>query len=264
MTKKIFSIGVLITLLTLSIIAYAFPGYIGYSGAPGSQGTCASTCHGSSGGTMQVTGFPSEYTPGNSYIITVSHNGGSTITNFNGSCRIGSGQQNAGVISAGTNTVVYNVGSETNGIHFSTNYHSSGTFNWTAPSIGTGFVKLYIAGQQGSKSGPNTALVLTSNENTTSVHGINGNTPTKLTLSQNYPNPFNPETIIEYSVPQEGHLKLEIFDITGQKIETLFDGFQETGYYTIAWNASEYSSGVYLYRLTLEDRIITKRMTLLK
>ena len=264
MTKKIISIGALITILAISIIALAYQHYVGYSGAPGSQGTCASTCHGSTGGTIQIAGFPSEYVPDSTYTITISHNGGSTITNFNGSCRIGSGQQNAGVISAGTNTVVYNVSAETNGIHFSSNYHSSGTFNWTAPSTGTGLVKLYIAGQQGSKSGPNTALVLTSNENVTGLHGTNGNTPTQFTLSQNYPNPFNPETIIEYSVPQQGHLKLEVFDIAGQKVETLFDGFQETGYYTIAWNASDYSSGVYLYRITLEDRVITKRMTLLK
>jgi hypothetical protein len=136
--------------------------YTGYSGAPGSGGNCASSCHGASGGTMTVSGFPTNYTPGQAYLITVAHDGGSSIENFNASVRVGSSSTNAGAITAGTNTAVYNVSGETNGIHFSSAGNASGTFTWTAPNPGVGMVKLYVAGHQGATSGgKNTDMVLT-------------------------------------------------------------------------------------------------------
>ncbi len=141
-----------------------FPHLFGYSGAPGSQGTCAASCHGSSGGTIQVTGFPTEYVPGANYTVTVSHAGGESIRQFNGSCRIGAGSPNAGVISAGTNTSTYSVIQETNGIHFNDVNQAGGTFQWTAPSPGTGEVTLYIAGLQGGYDGLNSALTLAATE----------------------------------------------------------------------------------------------------
>ncbi len=149
---------VLVTALGLCL---GFPSYTGYSGAPGSSGTCAGTCHGSGGGTITVSGFPSTYTPGQAYTITVAHNGGSSIENFNASVRIGTGSTNAGVLAAGTNTAEYDVSGETNGIHFGTSGQESGTFTWTAPSPSVGPVKLYLAGHQGAASGPNTEIVLT-------------------------------------------------------------------------------------------------------
>ncbi|MBL7129320.1 MAG: T9SS type A sorting domain-containing protein [Ignavibacteria bacterium] len=254
----------IIVMFFISVSVFSFPSYTGYSGAPGSSGNCASTCHGSSGGTIQISGFPTQYTPGQAYIITISHNGGQTIRNFNGSCRIGTGSSNAGVISAGTSTSVYNTAGETNGVHLSSNSLNSATFNWTAPSSGTGTVKLYIAGHQGSKNDPNTNIILTATEIISGIPGINGNIPTEITLFQNYPNPFNSETIISYSVPKQGNVKLDIYNVAGEKMETMVDGYKESGYYMIAWDASNYASGVYYYRLTVGDRDITKRMTLLK
>jgi hypothetical protein len=135
--------------------------YTGYSGADPSR-VCASSCHGASGGTITVTGFPTNYTPGQAYTITVAHDGGSSIENFNASVRIGSGSTNAGVVTAGTNTAVYNVSGETNGVHFSSPGNASGTFTWTAPSPPVGTVKLYLAGHQGATAGgKNTEVVLT-------------------------------------------------------------------------------------------------------
>jgi hypothetical protein len=155
------SVIVLVSLL-LASLALGHATYTGYSGAPGSQGVCAGTCHGSSGGTITVDGFPSAYSPGQAYVITVSHNGGSSIENFNASVRVGTGSTNAGTITAGTNTTVYNTGGETNGVHFSSAGQTVGTFTWTAPSPSVGAVKLYLAGHQGSSaSGPNTETVLT-------------------------------------------------------------------------------------------------------
>ena len=263
MKKSIF-IATILGIFLICTFVFAYPFYVGYSGAPGTSGKCASTCHGSTGGTIQIAGFPTEYVPDSTYTVTISHSGGSSITNFNGSCRIGSGSQNAGIITAGTNTSVYNVTNETNGIHFSSNNQSSGTFNWTAPGVGIGDVKIYIAGQQGNKNGPNTDLVSTATELVSGIHGNNGNIPTDVNLFQNYPNPFNPETKIEFAIPQQGNVTLDIYNATGQKIKSLIDKELNSGYYEIHWDASNYASGVYFYTLSAGDRVITKRMTLLK
>jgi hypothetical protein len=152
---------VMVALLAFSL-ALAHEGYTGYSGAPGSSGTCAGSCHGPLGGTITVTGFPNNYTAGQAYTVTVAHNGGSSIENFNASVRVGSTSTNAGVITAGTNTAVYSVNGESNGVHFSSGGNASGTFTWTAPNPPVGAVKLYLSGHQGtSAGGKNTDLVLT-------------------------------------------------------------------------------------------------------
>lgn len=154
---------IMATILIFSL-AWSFPSLTGYSGAPDSKGNCASSCHGSSGGTITVSGFPSEYEPEQAYAITVAHDGGLPIANFNGSCRIGDGSANAGTITAGTNTATYNTSGETNGVHFTAENQASGTFNWTAPAAGTGSVTLYISGLQGDYGGANTEMVLTAAE----------------------------------------------------------------------------------------------------
>ncbi len=158
---------VLCTLLMLILAGslFARSNYRGYSGAPGSLGTCASSCHGSGGGTVEITGFPMEYVPDSTYLITITAVSGSSINNFNGSVRVGTGSTNAGTISAGTNTATHNVAGETNGIHLSSNNRTSGTFNWLAPAAGTGTVHLYVGAHQGSSmGGANTAINLTASE----------------------------------------------------------------------------------------------------
>ena len=150
-----------LALLAAASLSFASSTFTGYSNAPGTTGACAGLCHGTSGGTITVSGFPASYTPGQAYVITVAHNGGSSIQNFNASVRVGSGPTNAGAITAGTNTAVYSVSGETNGVHFGTPGQASGTFTWTAPSPGVGTVRLYLAGHQGATSGgPNTEIML--------------------------------------------------------------------------------------------------------
>ncbi|MBM3321962.1 hypothetical protein FJY69_00540 [candidate division WOR-3 bacterium] len=153
----------LTALLFLCPAATARPSYTGYSGAPGSSGTCASSCHGGSGGSIAVVGFPTSYGPAQTYTVSVVHRGGSSISNFNASVRIGTGSQTAGTITAGFQTTTYTKTGEPNGIRFSSNNRDSGTFTWTAPESAVGDVKLYLAGMQSSSmGGPNTALTLTS------------------------------------------------------------------------------------------------------
>jgi hypothetical protein len=151
-----------LVLIAAASLCVASATYTGYSGAPGTLGTCAGLCHGTSGGTITVSGFPATYVPGQAYVVTVAHNGGSSIDNFNASVRVGTGPANAGTITAGTNTAVYSVTGETNGVHFGSPGQASGTFTWTAPSPGVGTVSLYLSGHQGgTQNGPNTEFVLT-------------------------------------------------------------------------------------------------------
>ncbi|MEO6695188.1 MAG: T9SS type A sorting domain-containing protein [Ignavibacteria bacterium] len=88
--------------------------------------------------------------------------------------------------------------------------------------------------------------------------------PEKFELSQNYPNPFNPETILRFSIPKLSKVKLSVYDITGREIVKLVDKELVPGNYEYLWNASEFSSGIYLYKLETTGFTDTKRMTLLK
>ncbi len=94
-------------------------------------------------------------------------------------------------------------------------------------------------------------------------------TPQEFQLGQNYPNPFNPQTSIGYSLPEEGHVKLVVYNIAGQKVRTLVDGHQCAGHKTVIWNGrnengDQVASGVYLYKLQAEKSSATKKMLLVK
>ncbi|MBD3234638.1 MAG: T9SS type A sorting domain-containing protein [candidate division Zixibacteria bacterium] len=88
--------------------------------------------------------------------------------------------------------------------------------------------------------------------------------PTESTLIENYPNPFNATTQISFELVQAGNIKLEVFNLLGQRVATLVNEYKDAGEYNVAWDASSYSSGIYYYRLTTADVVQTKRMTLLK
>ncbi|MBU0475792.1 MAG: T9SS type A sorting domain-containing protein [Bacteroidetes bacterium] len=83
-------------------------------------------------------------------------------------------------------------------------------------------------------------------------------------LSQNYPNPFNPTTKIQFSVPSQSHVTLNVFNILGQKVATLVNGVKASGNYEVNFDAAKLSTGIYIYRLEAGNNIITKKMTLLK
>jgi hypothetical protein len=91
-----------------------------------------------------------------------------------------------------------------------------------------------------------------------------GDMPYDLILSPNYPNPFNAQTTIKYSLPKEGNVRIDIFDIMGRKVETLVDGMQTAGEHQAVWNAENNSSGIYFYRLKTGDVSRTERCVLLK
>jgi len=90
------------------------------------------------------------------------------------------------------------------------------------------------------------------------------NLPDHYSLNQNYPNPFNPSTQIKYALPTAGNVTLAIYNVLGQKVTNLVDGFREAGEHIEEWDASGYGSGVYFYRLSASNFTETKRMVLVK
>ena len=84
-----------------------------------------------------------------------------------------------------------------------------------------------------------------------SLHFTTGNLniPDHYALHQNYPNPFNPATVIRYDLPYQSQVKLEIYNIIGQRVAILYDGIQSAGYKNSIWNGDAISSGVYIYRI---------------
>jgi len=88
--------------------------------------------------------------------------------------------------------------------------------------------------------------------------------PTLTELCSNYPNPFNAATQFSYSLAEAGKVKLTIHNLRGQLVETVVDGHQEAGEHQVIWDASDYSSGVYFYKLQAGDYSETRRMIMVK
>ena len=88
--------------------------------------------------------------------------------------------------------------------------------------------------------------------------------PGRLDLLQNYPNPFNPGTSIVYKIDSYGLVTLKVFDVLGREISTIVNEEKEIGSYTVRWDATDFPSGVYFYKLQTETGSITKKMLLVR
>ncbi len=88
--------------------------------------------------------------------------------------------------------------------------------------------------------------------------------PVTYALSQNYPNPFNPTTTIKFALPKAGNVSLVVYDILGRKVAELVNSNLSAGYHTINFNASNFASGVYFYRLEAGNFVSVKKLMLLK
>jgi hypothetical protein len=96
-----------------------------------------------------------------------------------------------------------------------------------------------------------------------------GGIPDSYILNQNYPNPFNASTVIQFTNKHDGNVTLEIFNILGQNVATLMEGFKPLGVYAVTWDGTDsrgntVPSGMYFYRVSTDDFISVKKMTLLK
>ncbi|MCC7430168.1 CotH kinase family protein [bacterium] len=102
------------------------------------------------------------------------------------------------------------------------------------------------------------------NDNFLSVAENGLQVPAKFSLSQNYPNPFNPTTKISFTLPKTAKVRLEIFNVLGQSVKTLLNETKKAGFYTLDFNAQNFASGIYFYRLESGSFSQTKKMLLIK
>ena len=121
--------------------------------------------------------------------------------------------------------------------------------------------------------GNNGIILSTTNGGVSSVEDENAQ-PIKFILEQNFPNPFNPSTIIEFRIADFGFVNLKVYDVLGNEVATLVDGYKSAGRYEVEFNVSSlsgsvsakggYASGVYFYQLKAGNFIAAKKMILLK
>ncbi|MBN2830646.1 MAG: T9SS type A sorting domain-containing protein [Candidatus Cloacimonetes bacterium] len=124
-----------------------------------------------------------------------------------------------------------------------------------------------ISENEGSLLMVDNFLVLSANGEVSNEH--NTVPQIKTHLNQNYPNPFNPETTISFSLEKAGNVELSIYNILGQKVQTLQNGFTGAGNHSLVWNGTDSKgktvpSGIYLYKLTEGTYTFTRKMILLK
>ena len=91
-----------------------------------------------------------------------------------------------------------------------------------------------------------------------------GTMPQEYQLAQNYPNPFNPSTTIEFSVPNQSTVKVVVYDALGNQLDVIYDGFAEAGNYKVTWDAANYASGIYFYRMETDNFVQVRKMLLMK
>ena len=142
--------------------------------------------------------------------------------------------------------------------------------NWVQMSIpyGSNYKDVFfidtLVGWMVSNNG---LIIKTSTGGLSGIKIISSQTPNQFSLSQNYPNPFNPSTKIKFQIPigtSVAQIFLSVYDILGREITTLVDQQLQPGTYEVEWDASQYPSGVYFYKLTSGEFAETKRMVLLK
>ena len=104
----------------------------------------------------------------------------------------------------------------------------------------------------------------TINYNIVGISQVSSMVPGEYKLEQNYPNPFNPTTKIRFDVPKNGLTKIAIYDMLGREVKTLLNENVQAGSYEVEWNAMNYSSGVYFYKMTSGGFTSVKKMMLVK
>jgi hypothetical protein len=135
--------------------------------------------------------------------------------------------------------------------------------------IGNRMVKMRLVVDYNVEADPNLATIFSEidllQKNGAVTLNYNGEGEvTTYDLSQNYPNPFNPTTTIKYQIPNSGNVSLKIYDVLGAEVMTLVNTTQAQGRYEVKFDASQLSSGVYIYRIQANDYIASRKMMLLK
>ena len=122
---------------------------------------------------------------------------------------------------------------------------------------------VFVAGySQGASTGDDYTTIMYSQP--IGIQQISNQVPGIYSLTQNYPNPFNPSTKINFALPKDAFAKIIVFDVLGREVTRLVNENLKRGTYTVDWDAANYSSGVYFYRLETEGFNETKKMILVK
>ena len=166
-----------------------------------------------------------------------------------------------------------NLYQEAGGIYSTTN----GGLNWNldvntsaemfaveSKSVSADSLDIWCVGSTGGSGGYTGKLYKTRAQIVTGIASTGGEVPSAFTLKQNYPNPFNPATTIQFSIPESEQVKLSVYDVTGKGINVLINEYLNAGEYSFKWNASNFSSGVYFYKLKAGSFIGIKKMILIK
>ena len=111
---------------------------------------------------------------------------------------------------------------------------------------------------------PTGKLFIYSYQKISGVNDSDNKVVNDFTLYQNYPNPFNPNTNINYTIPNGNFVSITVYDVLGNKIETLVNEYKSAGSYETRFNGENFSSGVYYYQLRSGSRVFTKKMLLIK
>jgi len=136
------------------------------------------------------------------------------------------------------------------------------SFDSTGLAVGTYQAELIVTNTAGA---PITVPITMVVGGTTSAESI----PSRLELAKNYPNPFNPRTTIAFSLPADGPVRLQIFDMRGRLVKTLHDGGLPAGHHSLMWDGTDNSgrrvaSGLFVYRLASGNKVLSQKMMLMK
>jgi hypothetical protein len=156
--------------------------------------------------------------------------------------------------------------------------NSGGSMNFTETYSMSGagiYPDGIYGGRAGYRLGSDGCFAVFAGQNGFNAYGISGCTnpvsvenheplPIEYSLTQNYPNPFNPTTIINYSIPAFSNVVIKIYDVLGKEVATLVNEEKPAGSYKVQFDASNLSSGVYLYKLQSGSFVETKKMTVIK
>ncbi|MEO8514622.1 MAG: T9SS type A sorting domain-containing protein, partial [Ignavibacteria bacterium] len=147
--------------------------------------------------------------------------------------------------------------------------NAGGNWNYLTTPTATPLYSINFASNSnttGYAVGNNGVILRTTNGGGSFV-GINNSgteIPDNYSLGQNYPNPFNPVTAINFGLPKSENVKLTIYNIQGMEVEILSNGYKSAGNHSVIFNAENYSSGIYFYKLTAGEFSETKKMSIIK
>jgi len=242
------AIGVTLMVTTSFETTLASPGGITGRTLLGSSPGCT-PCHGGGQSTTVTLTGPTTMVVNSTAVCTVQVSGTSTGVNIAAS---------GGTLTESSSRL------KVSGSELTHPSAGSGTYIFTYQAPATAGTQTIYATGLTSRNGPwnhAQSLVITV---TDAVSGVEDEQPLHYALEQNFPNPFNPSTRIAYSIPEAAPVRLEVFNLTGERVSTLVDEPQAAGHYSVTFDNPGLPSGMYLYRITAGHFVATRKFLLLK